>query len=111
MHPALTSARLRHNPPRDDMLPAMRSDTVLGHGVAILVVDTMRYSRTTQRQFDKRSIHSGNLFLIFTCAKITVAKLSGVPHEVSDILPERMVEHCEAMRPLPRKTEAHLTQT
>ncbi|MDO4807391.1 MAG: 5-methylcytosine-specific restriction endonuclease system specificity protein McrC, partial [Coriobacteriales bacterium] len=46
------------------------------------------YSHTTQQQFDKRSVHSGNLYQIFTYVKNKEADLTraGVPHEVSGML-------------------------
>lgn len=72
----------------DDMLPAMRSDIMLSRGDAVLIIDAKYYSSTTQQRFDKRSIHSGNLYQIFTYVKNKDAELAaaGVPHVVSGML-------------------------
>ena len=72
----------------DDMLPAMKSDVVLSRGNTVLIIDAKYYSHTTQRQFDKRSVHSHNLYQIFTYVKNKGAELAraGVPHEVSGML-------------------------
>lgn len=39
-----------------------------------------------QQQFDKRSVHSGNLYQIFTYVKNKESELANVPHEVSGML-------------------------
>lgn len=72
----------------DDMLPAMHSDIMLSRGGTTLIIDAKYYSRTTQQQFDKRSVHSGNLYQIFTYVKNKEAELArtGMPHEVSGML-------------------------
>lgn len=72
----------------DDMLPVMRSDIVLSRGDTVLIIDAKYYSYTTQQQFDKRSIHSGNLYQIFTYVKNKDAEYAaaGVPHKVSGML-------------------------
>lgn len=69
-----------------DMLPAMKSDIVLSQGNTVLIIDAKYYSSTTQQQFDKRSVHSGNLYQIFTYVKNKEAELANVPHEVSGML-------------------------
>lgn len=72
----------------DDMLPAMHSDIMLSRDGTVLIVDAKYYSRTTQQQFDRRSVHSGNLYQIFTYVKNKEAELAAarVPHEVSGML-------------------------
>ena len=72
----------------DDMLPAMHSDVTLSQGCNVLIIDAKYYSHTTQQQFDKRSVHSGNLYQIFTYVKNKEAELAraGMPHEVSGML-------------------------
>ena len=72
----------------DDMLPAMHTDITLTQGCNVLIIDAKYYSHTTQQQFDKRSVHSGNLYQIFTYVKNKEAELvkAGVPHEVSGML-------------------------
>ena len=72
----------------DDMLPAMHSDITLTRDGTVLIIDAKYYSRTTQQQFDKRTVHSNNLYQIFTYVKNKEAELArvGVPHEVSGML-------------------------
>ena len=52
----------------------------------MLVIDAKYYSHTLQQQFDKQTVHSGNLYQIFTYVKNREAQLSGAPHEVSGML-------------------------
>ncbi|MDO4537964.1 MAG: 5-methylcytosine-specific restriction endonuclease system specificity protein McrC [Coriobacteriales bacterium] len=72
----------------DDMLPAMHSDITLSRGGTVLIIDAKYYGRTTQQRFDKRSVHSGNLYQIFTYVKNKEVELAraGVQHEVSGML-------------------------
>ena len=70
----------------DDMLPAMHSDITLTQGGTVLIVDAKYYGHTLQRQFDKRSVHSHNLYQIFTYVKNKEAELADRPHEVSGML-------------------------
>lgn len=72
----------------DDMLPAMRSDIALVRDGTVLIIDAKYYSHITQHQFDKRSVHSGNLYQIFAYVKNKEAELAraGVPHDVSGML-------------------------
>ena len=70
----------------DDMLPAMKSDIMLSRDGKVLIIDAKYYSHTTQQQFDKRTIHSNNLYQIFTYVKNKEAELADVPHEVSGML-------------------------
>lgn len=69
-----------------DMLPAMKSDIMLSSGSNVLIIDAKYYSRTLQQQYDKKSIHSGNLYQIFTYVKNKEAELAAVPHKVSGML-------------------------
>ena len=72
----------------DDMLPAMKSDVVLSRGGCVLIVDAKYYAHATQRQFDKHTVHSANLYQIFAYVKNKEAELAraGVPHVVSGML-------------------------
>ena len=72
----------------DDMLPTMHTDITLTRGGTVLIIDAKYYNHTTQQQFDKHSVHSGNLYQIFTYVKNKEAELdrAGVPHEVSGML-------------------------
>ena len=52
-----------------DFLPAMKSDIMLHNGNKILIIDTKYYSRAMQYNFDKATIHSANLYQIFSYVK------------------------------------------
>lgn len=52
-----------------DLLPAMQSDITLRYGEKTLIIDTKYYGRMTQVQYGKHSIHSGNLYQIYTYVK------------------------------------------
>ena len=69
----------------DYMLPTMKSDVVLSSGNVSLIIDAKYYSKTTQEQFDRKSIHSGNLYQIFTYTKNMQADL-GVNQRVAGLL-------------------------
>ena len=68
------------------MLPEMQTDIVLSKGENILIIDAKYYTRTTQGQFKLRTIHSGNLYQIFTYVKNKEIELSDKPHKVSGML-------------------------
>lgn len=68
------------------MLPVMQTDIMLTYGEKTLIIDAKYYAHTTQVQYDRHSIHSGNLYQIFTYVKNKEAELAGVPHEVSGML-------------------------
>lgn len=62
-----------------DMLPAMRSDVTLARRDdprRVLIIDAKYYSHATQQQFDKRTVHSHNLYQIFTYVKNKEAELA-----------------------------------
>lgn len=71
-----------------DMLPAMKSDITLSRGGDILIIDAKYYEQSgnTQQKFDKHTVHSNNLYQIFTYVKNKEAELADVPHEVSGML-------------------------
>ena len=69
-----------------DMLPVMQTDIMLTLGDKVLIIDAKYYSHTTQAQYDTRTLHSGNLYQIFTYVKNKEAELADVPHEVSGML-------------------------
>ena len=52
-----------------EMLPVMQSDIMLESGDRTLVIDAKYYSRTTQVQYDVHTLHSGNLYQIYTYVK------------------------------------------
>ena len=51
------------------MLPAMQSDIMLKHGDKTLIIDAKYYSHTTQTQYGKTTLHSQNVYQIFTYVK------------------------------------------
>lgn len=53
----------------NEMLPIMQSDIMLKQGDKVLVIDAKYYSHTTQKQFNVNTLHSGNLYQIFTYVK------------------------------------------
>lgn len=74
------------NDGNDELLPAMQSDVMLSHGNKFLIIDAKYYSHTTQQQFGKHTIHSHNLYQIFTYVKNKEYSLLGTEHEVTGML-------------------------
>ena len=71
---------------RVDMLPEMQSDITLSRGKRTLIIDAKFYGKNMQSQFDKRTIHSGNLYQIFTYVKNKNRQSGFTDHEVSGLL-------------------------
>ena len=69
-----------------DMLPVMQSDITLSKGDTVLIIDAKYYSHTTQMQYDVHTLHSGNLYQIFTYVKNKEAEFGDVQHTVSGML-------------------------
>lgn len=72
LHPA--SERIRWNldesyPNSIEFLPAMKTDISLKGRNSVLIIDTKFYSRSTQRNFDRVTIHSSNMYQIFAYVK------------------------------------------
>lgn len=70
----------------DDMLPAMQTDIMLSHGEKTLIIDAKYYAHTTQSQFNINTLHSGNLYQIFTYVKNKEYELKDKPHQVAGML-------------------------
>ena len=68
------------------MLPKMESDITLTYGKKTLIIDAKYYGKNTQSQYDKRTIHSGNLYQIFTYVKNKTLQNGFTDHEVSGLL-------------------------
>ena len=51
------------------MLPTMQSDIMLSYEDKTLIIDAKYYSHTTQVQYDVNTLHSNNLYQIFTYVK------------------------------------------
>lgn len=68
------------------MLPVMQTDIMLSYKEKILIIDAKYYAKTTQSQFGTHTLHSGNLYQIFTYVKNKEVELSSQPHEVAGML-------------------------
>lgn len=68
------------------MLPVMQSDIMLAYGAKTLIIDAKYYSHSTQMQYDVHTLHSNNLYQIFTYVKNKDAGLQETSHEVSGML-------------------------
>jgi 5-methylcytosine-specific restriction enzyme subunit McrC len=68
------------------MLPIMQSDISLSYGNKVLIIDAKYYAHTTQVQYDIHTLHSSNLYQIFTYVKNRDAEFDNKPHEVSGML-------------------------
>lgn len=50
-------------------LPTMQTDIFLRLNEKVLIIDTKYYGKTMQMQYDKATLHSGNVYQIFTYVK------------------------------------------
>lgn len=69
-----------------DMLPIMQSDIMLKKGNTVLIIDAKYYSHTTQSRFDSHTLHSANLYQVFTYVKNKEYELREKEHKVSGML-------------------------
>ena len=67
-------------------LPVMQSDITLTQGNRVLIIDAKYYTHTMQTQYDVHSLHSANLYQIFTYVKNRDTKFGEQPHDVSGML-------------------------
>lgn len=73
----------------DDLLPVMKTDITLSSkdGKRFLIIDAKYYTHMMQVQYDKHTLHSGNLYQIFTYVKNKEFELRAVEsHTVSGML-------------------------
>lgn len=61
----------------NEMLPVMRSDALLRKEDKTLILDAKYYSHTTQNRYNTNTIHSRNLYQIYTYIKNLDIKNSG----------------------------------
>lgn len=70
---SVTSAEINWNTDNNyiDLLPAMKSDITVEYGGKKLIIDTKYYCRTMQTNtlYNNQTLHSGNLYQIFTYVK------------------------------------------
>ena len=64
----------------------MQTDIMLTYKEKVLIIDAKYYGHTTQNQFGVHTLHSNNLYQIFTYVKNKEHELGGKPHEVSGML-------------------------
>ena len=68
------------------MLPVMQTDIMLSKDRSILIIDAKYYSSTTQVQYDTHTLHSANLYQIFTYVKNKASECKEESCEVSGLL-------------------------
>ena len=64
----------------------MQADIMLTHREKTLIIDAKYYAHPTQIHYDKHTLHSGNMYQIFTYVKNKEVDLADRPHEVSGML-------------------------
>ena len=69
-----------------DLLPVMQTDIMLSQGNRVLIIDAKYYGQTTQQQFGVSTLHSNNLYQVFTYVKNKEQELKDTPHTVSGML-------------------------
>ena len=69
-----------------ETLPIMQSDVILEYGDKVLIIDAKYYVHNMQMHYDTYSIHSGNLYQIFTYVKNKAAELNDSNKAVSGLL-------------------------
>lgn len=69
-----------------DMLPVMQTDIMLSRGNKVLIIDAKYYEHATQKQYDKHTLHSNNLYQIFTYVKNKEYEFRDKQHEVAGML-------------------------
>ncbi len=70
----------------NDQLPIMQSDIMLKKGNTVLIIDAKYYTHTMQTQYESHTLHSANLYQIFTYVKNKENELKDVSHRVSGML-------------------------
>ena len=67
-------------------LPIMQSDVTLTRGNQVLIIDAKYYTHTMQSQYEVQTLHSANLYQIFTYVKNRDTEFGEQPHQVSGML-------------------------
>lgn len=70
----------------DDLLPKMQTDIMIEKGNKILIIDAKYYHSPLQMRFQTPTVHSGNLYQIFTYVKNKEYELKDIDHSVSGLL-------------------------
>ena len=69
-----------------DMLPIMQSDIHIQRENTVLIIDAKYYASTTQVQYDKYTLHSNNLYQIFTYVKNREYQFVDTDNKVSGMI-------------------------
>lgn len=89
-HPELTANASQIAWQLDDtenqMLPRMQTDIMLSKNNNILIIDAKYYSHITQQQYGIHTLHSNNLYQIFTYVKNKEFELRNYEHTISGML-------------------------
>lgn len=89
-HPELTANASQIAWQLDDtenqMLPRTQTDIMLSKNNNILIIDAKYYSHMTQQQYGIHTLHSNNLYQIFTYVKNKEFELRNYEHTVSGML-------------------------
>lgn len=89
-HPELTANASQIAWQLDDtenqMLPRMQTDIMLSKNNNILIIDAKYYSHMPQQQYGIHTLHSNNLYQIFTYVKNKEFELRNYEHTVSGML-------------------------
>lgn len=89
-HPELTANASQIAWQLDDtenqMLPRIQTDIMLSKNNNILIIDAKYYSHMTQQQYGIHTLHSNNLYQIFTYVKNKEFELRNYEHTVSGML-------------------------
>ena len=89
-HPELTANASQIAWQLDDtenqMLPRMQTDIMLSKNNNILIIDAKYYSHMTKQQYGIHTLHSNNLYQIFTYVKNKEFELRNYEHTVSGML-------------------------
>ncbi len=64
-----------------ELLPIMQTDIMLSHAGKTLIIDAKYYEHSLQQQYDSFSVHSGNLYQIFTYVKNKELELRNQEHD------------------------------
>ena len=70
----------------NSMLPVMQTDIMLSKGNTALIIDAKYYTHTTQEQHGTHTLHTNNLYQVFTYVKNKDAEFGEQPHTVSGML-------------------------
>ena len=86
LHAAASQVEWDLDDEENEFLPVMKSDITLSQNGKVLIIDAKYYAHTMQAQYDVHTLHSGNLYQIFTYVKNRDSSYGAEPHEVSGML-------------------------